>query len=49
MHILDFNDEIYGKNIEIEVLNKIRAEKKFNSKEDLIAQIKEDIKVCLEL
>jgi len=49
VHIFDFNDEIYGKNIEIEVLKKIRAEKKFNSKEDLIAQIKEDIKVCLEL
>ncbi len=42
-HILDFNGDLYGKNIEIFFISKIRDEKKFDSKEDLIEQIKKDI------
>lgn len=49
VHILDFNGDLYGKNIKIEVLRQIRGEKKFESLEKLQAQIKEDIKKCLEL
>lgn len=48
IHIPNFDENLYGKVLEIKVLNKIRDEKKFDSIEDLIKQIKEDIK-CLEL
>ncbi len=35
-HILDFNQDIYGKVILIEFVQKLRDEQKFNSKEELI-------------
>lgn len=41
-HILDFNKDIYGKNIEIEFLDYIRGQKKFNSLDELKAQIAKD-------
>jgi riboflavin kinase/FMN adenylyltransferase len=42
-HILDFNQDIYGKKIEVFFLKKIRSEKKFASVDDLIQQIKMDM------
>ena len=48
MHILDFAENLYGKNIRIEVLDKIRDEKRFNSLEELKAQIKKDVEACLK-
>lgn len=50
VHILDgFNEDLYGKELDITVLKRIRGEKKFESKQELINQIKEDIKLCLGL
>jgi riboflavin kinase/FMN adenylyltransferase len=43
-HILDFNEDIYGKKIEVFFLKKVRDEKKFDSVDDLIQQIKSDMK-----
>ncbi len=43
-HILDFNKDIYGEEISVSFLKMIRAERKFNSLEDLKAQISVDIK-----
>ncbi len=43
-HILDFNQNLYGKEISIEFLKRIRDEIKFNSVEELRRQIEEDIK-----
>ena len=49
IHILNgFNDNLYDKNLEVTILQKIRDEIEFDSKEDLINQIKKDIKSCLE-
>ncbi len=45
-HIFDFNQEIYGQNIRIEFLKRLRPEKKFASIEDLKKQIKEDILIA---
>ncbi len=42
-HILDFNEDIYDKEIEIIFIDRLRDEKKFDSKESLIEQIKSDI------
>ncbi|MFA6980405.1 MAG: bifunctional riboflavin kinase/FAD synthetase [Ignavibacteriaceae bacterium] len=42
VHILNFDEEIYGKKIRIEFIERIRDEKKFGSKEELIKQIEID-------
>ena len=41
-YILDFNQDIYGKWISVKLLKKIRDNKKFNSAEELIEQMKKD-------
>ena len=43
VHILDFDDNIYGKQIQVEFLEKLRGEGHFNSEHELIEQIHEDI------
>lgn len=47
-HILGFDQDIYGKVLHLELEARIRAEKKFESLEDLKKQITEDIKVCMK-
>ncbi|MDA3798147.1 MAG: bifunctional riboflavin kinase/FAD synthetase [Kiritimatiellae bacterium] len=46
LHILDFNKNIYGENIEIAFIQKIRDEQKFDNLEDLKIQIAKDIDVA---
>jgi riboflavin kinase/FMN adenylyltransferase len=43
VYIFDFKENIYGKDIEIVFLKKIRPEREFLKKEDLAKQIKKDI------
>ena len=40
--ILDFNKEIYGENLRVEFVQKVRAEQKFNGLDALKAQIAQD-------
>ena len=50
-HIFDVNQLIYGKEVEVEYISRIRSEIEFNSKDELVVQIKKDIeeaKVLLE-
>ena len=47
-HILDFDGDLYGKDIKIEVLDKIRNEQKFDNLEELKEQIKKDVEICLK-
>lgn len=48
-HILDFNENIYGYDIQIEFLSKIREEKKFKSVEELKKQVLDDIQYTKKL
>ncbi|MFC4892539.1 bifunctional riboflavin kinase/FAD synthetase [Pseudofrancisella aestuarii] len=48
-HIFNFNKEIYKKHITVEILDFIRAEKKFNSFEELKKQINQDIQTAKKL
>ena len=43
-HILDFNENIYGKDIKVFILKKLRKEIKFDSGGQLINQIEKDLK-----
>jgi len=42
-HIFDFNDDIYKEKIEVFFISKLRNERKFKDKDDLIVQIAKDI------
>jgi riboflavin kinase/FMN adenylyltransferase len=44
VHIFDFNQVIYGKEIEVVFIARIRSEVEFKSKEELVVQINKDIK-----
>lgn len=48
VYILDFDNDIYGENISIEFIRRIRNEKKFGSKEELEKNIKLDVKKTRE-
>ena len=41
-HIFDFNKDIYGEQLEVIFYTRLRDEKKFNSVNELISQIKDD-------
>ena len=47
IHIIDFNKDLYGKNISVNILDYIRGEEKFNSIEELKLQIEKDLE-CLK-
>ncbi len=44
IYILDFNESLYGKWISVELIKKIRDNKRFDSAKDLIKQMKKDEK-----
>lgn len=41
-YILDFDEDIYGKNIEVFFLSRLRGEKHFKNRDELIEQMKKD-------
>jgi len=48
-HIFDFDEDIYGQNIEIQIFEKIRDEKKFSGVDELVAQIRQDADQAREM
>lgn len=46
VNIFDFKKEIYGEKIQLELIERIRDEKKFDSKEELIAEMQKDQVKC---
>ena len=49
IHIIGFEGDLYGQEIEVEILKKLRDEKKFGSLNELKTQIKKDAEECLKL
>lgn len=43
-HLINFDKDVYGTKVRLDFYHYLREEKKFNSKNDLITQIKNDIK-----
>ena len=43
MHILDFSGDLYERQLEVEILDKLRQEKRFSNADELIEQIEKDI------
>ena len=46
VHIIGFNKDIYGEELKISIIKKIRDEKKFESLDELKNQIKRDVDLC---
>lgn len=45
-HLIGFNQNIYGEYLQLHLTHRIRDEKKFNSIQEMITQIHQDIKIC---
>jgi len=44
-HLLDFNEDVYGQEVEISFIKKLREEQKFNSLIELAHQIQTDMNI----
>lgn len=49
VHIFDFSEDIYGQDIEVNMIERLRDEKKFSGPEELVSQIKKDIEKAKEV
>jgi len=49
VHLFNFERSIYGKNLEVYLFKKIRNEQKFPNLDDLVKQIKEDIRKAKQM
>lgn len=49
IHFFDFKDDLYGQNIQVDILERIRDEHKFNSLEELKTQLLKDKETSLSL
>jgi riboflavin kinase/FMN adenylyltransferase len=48
-HLIDFEGDIYGERMEIDVVQRIRAEQPFDSVDKLVAQIGRDVATAREM
>ena len=46
VHIFDFHEDIYGQEVEVRFVDRIRSEMAFKSAEELVTQIKKDIQTA---
>ena len=47
-HLIGYSGDAYGKEVTLEIEKFLRAFKKFDTEEELIAQISEDLRLCLQ-
>ncbi|MDP2660401.1 MAG: bifunctional riboflavin kinase/FAD synthetase [Dehalococcoidia bacterium] len=43
VHLLDFDSDVYGQEIRLELLSRLREEKRFTTVDELVAQIRRDV------
>ncbi len=43
VHLLDFDGDLYGKTVRLELLRRLRSEKRFSTVDELVAQIQRDV------
>jgi riboflavin kinase/FMN adenylyltransferase len=43
IHLLDFDEDIYGRYVQVDFLHKLRPERRFDSLQELVAQIRQDV------
>lgn len=48
-YLLDFDGDLYGQNIEVDIGELIRAQRSFDSEDELVAQIADDVAVVRRL
>lgn len=48
VYLLDFSNDLYGQRLEVELVKKIRENKKFSSAEELVEQMEEDERLARE-
>lgn len=48
-YILDFDGDLYGKTVDVEVVERIRGEARFTSVDALVEQMREDVRKVREL
>jgi riboflavin kinase/FMN adenylyltransferase len=46
IHLLDFDADLYGRDVEVRFLTRVRDEKKFATLDDLQKQIRNDVEAC---
>lgn len=49
VHIIGYEGDLYGKNIEVDIVDSIRDNRVFDSDQELVDQIREDLKKIDEL
>lgn len=49
VHIFDFEHQIYGKEVQVRFIDRIRDERKFSNVEHLVEQLKKDKLVARDL
>jgi riboflavin kinase / FMN adenylyltransferase len=49
VHILDFEEDIYGRELRIHFIERIRDERKFSDVDDLKKAIEKDVAACREI
>ena len=48
-HLIDFEGDVYGERMAIDVVHRIRAERAFSGPDELVAQIKKDVESAREV
>jgi riboflavin kinase/FMN adenylyltransferase len=48
-HLLDFDGDLYGQTLRIAFLERLRGEKRFDSVDDLVAQMRRDVDQAREI
>jgi riboflavin kinase/FMN adenylyltransferase len=48
-HLIDFDDDLYGRSLRVALIERLRGERRFPSVEDLIAQMHRDVEEAREL